>query len=251
MPSVQCVDVAKRFGATPVLRGVSLRAETGELVAILGPSGSGKTTLLRLIAGLDRPDSGVIWIGDRVVSGPGAFVPPQKRRVGMVFQDLALWPHMSVRRHLEFVLKGRGMPRRERVERARQMLDLIRLDDRADAYPHQLSGGQKQRVAIARALVAEPQILLLDEPLANLDLELRARMVDEIARLKKWFKITTFHVIHDPRETERLADRVVLMEELNAAPGADHEASGATAGQAGPHRSACGGRFPTGPPPRT
>ena len=237
MPSVQCVDITKRFGATPVLRGLSLRAETGELLAILGPSGSGKTTLLRLIAGLDRPDSGVIWIGDRVVSGPGAFVPPQQRRVGMVFQDLALWPHMSVRKHLEFVLKGRGMPRCERVERTRQMLELVRLDDRAEAYPHQLSGGQKQRVAIARALVAEPEILLLDEPLANLDPELRGRMVDEIARLKNWFKITTFHVTHDPRETQRLADRVVLMDELNPAPGVHHEAAGAAPRQAGPQRS--------------
>jgi len=214
---VQCVELTKRFGPIQALQGLSLRVEAGEWLALSGPSGSGKTTLLRLIAGLDRPDSGVIRLGDRVVSGPCAFVPPQKRRLGMVFQDLALWPHLSVRGHLDFVLRGRGLTCSQRRQRADDMLDVVRLQDRASAYPHQLSGGQKQRVAIARALVTEPEILLLDEPLANLDPDLRARMVDELARLRARFKITALYVTHDICEAEQLADRVVRMNAINAA----------------------------------
>lgn len=212
MPSIQCINTAKRYGPIQALEPVSLRVESGEFLALLGPSGAGKTTLLRLIAGLDRPDTGVIWIGDQVVAGNGVFVPPQKRRIGMVFQDLALWPHMTVRKHLDFVLTGAGVARTQRRERIAEMLELIRLEDRASALPHQLSGGQQQRVAIARALVIKPKILLLDEPLANLDETLQHRMIDELARLKQWFEITTLYVTHNRREIAGLADRILRIE---------------------------------------
>ncbi|MCF6285616.1 MAG: ABC transporter ATP-binding protein [Candidatus Hydrogenedentes bacterium] len=214
MPSIQCIDTAKHYGPIQALAPVSLRVESGEFLALLGPSGAGKTTLLRVMPGLEKPDTGVVWIGDQVVAGKGVFVPPQKRRIGMVFQDLALWPHMTVRKHLDFVLKGTGVARAARRKRIGEMLELIRLEDRAAALPHELSGGQQQRVAIARALVVEPKILLLDEPLASLDETLQHRMIDELARLKQWFKITTLYVTHNQREIADLADRVFRIEDL-------------------------------------
>ena len=218
MPSVQCVNVSKRFGSTQALSKASLHVESGELLALFGPSASGKTTLLRIIAGLEKPDEGVVWIGDRIVDGKGVSVPPQKRRVGMVFQDLALWPHMTVRKHLSFVLGRRDVSRRERAGRVSRMLELVRLADRADAHPHQLSGGQKQRVAIARALVTEPDLLLLDEPLSSLDDSLRSAMLDEILRLKKWFGVTVIYVTHDASEVDGVADRRLHMNDVQRGP---------------------------------
>ena len=152
---------------------------------IVGPSGSGKTTLLRMIAGLESPDDGEIWLDGRHVSAPRRIVvAPHARRIGFVFQDLALWPHMSVRDHLEFVLKAARVSRQERVDWTRDVLTLVRIADMADRYPHQLSGGEQQRVALARALVGRPRLLLLDEPLSSLDPELRTALRTELLRLK-------------------------------------------------------------------
>ena len=211
MPDVEFNNVRKNFGKTRAVEEFSLRIPEGEMLALLGPSGSGKTTVLRLLAGLEMPDCGSIRIGEQIVTGNGRFVPPQKRKIGMVFQDLALWPHMTVARHLEFVTKGKGLPKAERNELIARILQLVGLENRAVAYPHELSGGQKQRVAIARALIIEPEILLLDEPLASLDSDLQVRMTDEVLRLKERFQITTLYVTHDKKEAFRVADRVAFM----------------------------------------
>ncbi len=215
MPSIHCTGITKRFGTKTVLDRLSLHVESGEMLALSGPSGSGKTTLLRIIAGLDKPSEGTVQIGEKTVTGAGAFVPPQKRRIGMVLQDLALWPHMTVQSHLDFALRGCGLPRRKRAEPIHRMLDTIQLENRSNAYPHELSGGERQRVAIARALVAEPEILLLDEPLSSLDPELQARMLDEIVRLKDLFKVTALYVTHNPAEAQRAADRTVQIQDVN------------------------------------
>lgn len=212
MPRIRFSKISKRFRDILAVRDFSLEIIEGEMLALLGPSGSGKTTLLRLLAGLERPDSGSIWIGDRLVTGPATFVPPQERKIGMIFQDLALWPHMTVRGHLDFVLKGNKFPREERKTRIADLLGTMDLADRAKAYPYELSGGQKQRVAIARALAINPEILLLDEPLASLDQDLQVRMTDEIVRLNKQLRITTLYVTHDREEAFRVADRVALIQ---------------------------------------
>ncbi len=211
MPRIKFSEIAKSFGTIQAVRDFSLEVADGEMLALLGPSGSGKTTVLRLLAGLEKPDCGSIQIGDGFVTGHGKFVPPQARRIGMVFQDLALWPHMTVRGHLDFVLKGNRFPRRERKRRIFELLEKMDLATRADAYPHELSGGQKQRVSIARALSIDPQILLLDEPLASLDSELQSRMTDEIVRLNQDLRITTLYVTHDGSEAFRVAERVAVM----------------------------------------
>lgn len=230
---ITCIDLAKRFGNRPVFAGLNLCVEEGAFLALAGPSGSGKTTLLRLIAGLDRPDAGEIHIRDRVVAAPRVFVPPQRRKVALVFQDLALWPHMTVRKHLDFVLKGNGVARAERQDRIARMLDVVQLSDRIRAYPHELSGGEKQRVALARALVLDPTLLLFDEPLANLDAELQRRMLDELARLKNRFGITTVYVTHNPHEVDGLADHVVSIKEIAGGSSAPCS-SGGQSGRCGP-----------------
>jgi ABC-type Fe3+/spermidine/putrescine transport system ATPase subunit len=211
MPAITVASVSKLFDGRPVVDTVSLTVAPGESVVILGPSGCGKTTLLRLIAGLTRPDTGQIVLHGRPVSGPGTFVPPHQRELGFVFQELALWPHLSVRGNLEFVMRACGVPKAERQARTEEVLGLVRIDQFADARPHQLSGGEQQRVALARALVGRPRLLLLDEPLSSLDAELRATLRDELRRLQRSLQLTTIYVTHDPDDATALADRVIQM----------------------------------------
>jgi ABC-type Fe3+/spermidine/putrescine transport system ATPase subunit len=205
-------QVSKRFGSHQALDDVSLEIGKGELAVTLGPSGCGKTTLLRLIAGLDVPDSGEIWIGGRQVSGPHrTLVPPHERGIGFVFQDLALWPHLTVQRNLEFVLESGRVPSRERALRARRMLEFVHVETLAARYPNELSGGEQQRVALARALVGNPQLLLLDEPLSSLDPELRATLRTELQELQRASGVTTVYVTHDREDAATLADCVIDM----------------------------------------
>jgi iron(III) transport system ATP-binding protein len=191
---------------------VTLDVASRESVVILGPSGCGKTTLLRLIAGLDAPDSGEIWLGDVQVASPGrSLLPPYRRQIGFVFQDLALWPHLTVARNLQFVLDALNVPRARRNRRIDDALKLVRIDGFAARYPHELSGGEQQRVALARALIGSPRLLLLDEPLSSLDVELRVAMRTELARIQRTLELTTVYVTHDREDATVLADRVVEM----------------------------------------
>ena len=191
---------------------VSLDVAFGEVVVILGPSGSGKTTLLRLIAGLDVPDHGEIWLdGRRVTERDRRLVPPHQRRIGFVFQDLALWPHLTVRENLGFVVGSAGVAKAGRDERIRHTLALVRIDALANRYPHEISGGEQQRAALARALVGEPRLLLLDEPFSSLDAELRATLRGELDGLQRALRLTTVYVTHDREDARALADRIVEM----------------------------------------
>ncbi|PIO97913.1 ABC transporter ATP-binding protein [Pleomorphomonas carboxyditropha] len=201
------------FGETVVLDGIDLTLARGRTLALLGPSGCGKTTLLRLIAGLLGPTRGRVAIAGRTVAdaASGAFVPPEKRNLGMVFQDYALWPHMTVAGNVAFPLQMRGVPRAGRRQRTLQALDRVGLAGFADRRPGELSGGQQQRVAIARAIVAEPQLILFDEPLSNLDRELRETMVGELAALIAALALTAVYVTHDHAEALTLADEVAVM----------------------------------------
>ena len=205
-------NATKRFESHQALDSVTLEVDTGESVVILGPSGCGKTTLLRLIAGLDVPDSGDIWLGDVHVAAPGrSLLPPYRRQMGFVFQDLALWPHLTVAGNLAFVLDGLKVPRAERNHRVDEALTLVRIDGLAARYPHEISGGEQQRVALARAMVGRPRLLLLDEPLSSLDAELRAAMRTELARIHRTLGSTTLYVTHDREDAAVLADRVIEM----------------------------------------
>jgi iron(III) transport system ATP-binding protein len=206
------VNVSKRFGSHQALNDVSLDVVAGEAVVILGPSGCGKTTLLRLIAGLDVPDSGEIWLAGMQVSGPRrALVPPHERGIGFVFQDLALWPHLTVQKNLDFVLESAKTPRADRRARTHDVLTLVRIEPLSSRYPHELSGGEQQRVALARALVGQPRLLLFDEPLSSLDAELRETLRAELAGLQRALRVTTVYVTHDREDVAALADRVVEM----------------------------------------
>jgi iron(III) transport system ATP-binding protein len=205
-------NVTKRFASRRALDDVTLNVASRESVVILGPSGCGKTTLLRLIAGLDVPDSGEIWLGNVQAAGPGrSLLPPYYRQIGFVFQDLALWPHLTVAENLQFVLDALKVPRVERSRRIDDGLTLVRIDGLAARYPHELSGGEQQRVALARALVGRPRLLLLDEPLSSLDAELRAAMRTELARLQRTLALTTVYVSHDREDAAVLADRMIEM----------------------------------------
>jgi iron(III) transport system ATP-binding protein len=188
---------------------ISLRVGEGEVLALVGESGSGKTTLLRMIAGLEVPTAGEIEIGNRVVAGNRLWIPPEHRGVGLVFQDYALFPHLTVERNVAYGLARR--PRHERRERTEEVLALVGLEGLGDRYPHELSGGQQQRVALARALAPEPTIILLDEPFSNLDAALKARLRDEVGDLVRRSGTTAIFVLHDSEDALALGDRIAIM----------------------------------------
>jgi iron(III) transport system ATP-binding protein len=204
-------DLGKRFGDVVAVDGVDLDVPRGRVLALLGPSGCGKTTMLRLIAGFERPDRGSIEIDGRVVAGDRRLVPAEKRRVGMVFQDYALFPHLTVSRNVGFGLtRGRGQAHARRVA---EVLDLVGLGGHGDRHPHELSGGQQQRVALARALAPEPSVVLLDEPFSNLDAALRAQVRADVHRILVEAGTTAVFVTHDQEEALSMADAVAVMQD--------------------------------------
>ena len=200
--------VAKRFGSVQAIAGADLSVCQGELVAILGPSGCGKTTLLRIVAGFEQPDAGTVIVGGRVVADADSWVPPEHRRIGMVFQDYALFPHLNVERNVGF-----GVAREGRAERVREVLALVGLEGVEKRFPGELSGGQQQRVALARALAPKPYLVLLDEPWSSVDSMLREAVRDEIVAILRRAGVTVVLVTHDREEAFSLADRVALMAE--------------------------------------
>jgi iron(III) transport system ATP-binding protein len=211
-PAVDIRHVRKHYATHQALDGVSLDAAPRECVVILGPSGCGKTTLLRLIAGLDVPDAGEIWLNGVQVASPGrSLLSPHQRGIGFVFQDLALWPHLTVYQSLQFVLDSQSVARSKQDGRIREVLKFLRIDRFAGRYPHELSGGEQQRVALARAQVGKPRLLLLDEPLSSLDADLRSAMRSELARFRRELAVTTLYVTHDREDAAVLADRVIEM----------------------------------------
>jgi ABC-type Fe3+/spermidine/putrescine transport system ATPase subunit len=200
-------EVEKRFGAVEAVKGVSLDIAAGEFFALLGPSGSGKTTLLRILSGLETPNRGRVSIGGHDVTG----LPPYLRRIGMVFQDFLLFPHKTVAENIIFPLKMQGMTAGQQAEQLDWILGFVRMTGLAERFPHQLSGGQKQRVALARGLVSRPELLLLDEPLANLDRELRKEMEVEVRRFQEELGIPFVYVTHNQEEALTMSDRVAVM----------------------------------------
>ena len=211
--ALTCAGVAKRLGGRTVLHGLDLEVERGEVVSLIGASGSGKTTLLRIIAGLHDPDFGEVAVEGRTVWSNKGTVPAEKRRIGMVFQDYALWPHMSVARNLDFGLKAQRLPGTEVTARVSHALGVTRLDAYSDRRPNELSGGQQQRVAIARCLAARPALMLFDEPLSNLDAALREDMRMEMMELVRREGITVVYVTHDQAEAMAVSDRIAVMRE--------------------------------------
>ncbi len=202
-------DVAKTYGEAPAVRGVSLDVREGELLTLLGPSGCGKTTTLRLIAGLERPDEGEISLaGDRLASADGAMAP-ENRPIGLVFQDFALFPHLTAAENVAFGMTG--LSDAEQEHRVDELLELVDLTEFADRSPRELSGGQRQRIALARALAVEPDILLLDEPFSNLDVDMRVEMREEVRQILKEAGVTAISVTHDQEEAMSISDRVAVM----------------------------------------
>jgi iron(III) transport system ATP-binding protein len=205
-------NVQKNYGKLRTLAGVTFELLPQEILALMGPSGSGKTTLLRLVAGFEKPDGGTVYVDGIEVSGASAFVPPHKRKLSMVFQDLALWPHMSVSEHLEFVLQKNGMTKSARKDEIDRILQNVCLEDFGGRYPHQLSGGEKQRLAIGRALASSPSYLLMDEPFSHLDDRLKEELQQLLLSLSQKTRIGTIYVTHDRREAFAVAKRVALIE---------------------------------------
>lgn len=213
MSQVKLAHLYKRFGNVTAVGDFNLEVGDGEFVSFLGPSGCGKSTTLRMIAGFERPTEGNILLGDTVVSSAetGVFLPPEKRNIGMVFQSYAVWPHMTVADNVAYPLKIQGVSKEERAKRVQDALEMVHLERYGERFPGQLSGGQQQRVALARALIAHPGLLLLDEPLSNLDAKLRESMRFEISSLQKRLGITVIYVTHDQSEAMTMSDRIVVM----------------------------------------
>ncbi len=211
MAKLQLSGLGKRFGEVAVVWGVDLSLAAGEFVSLLGPSGCGKTTTLRMIAGFILPSAGSIAMDGAVLSTADGAVPPERRRMSMIFQSYAIWPNMTVAENVAFGLKLRKLSRAEIAAKVERILGIVQLDRLKDRYPAELSGGQQQRVALARAMVIEPEVLLLDEPLSNLDANLREEMRFEIRRLHDTFRITTVYVTHDQAEAMVASDRIVVM----------------------------------------
>lgn len=206
-------EVSKRYGKIIAVDKIYLEAKQHELLAVVGPSGCGKTTLLRLISGLITPDAGFVSLGKRVLfrKKPELIIPPHQRKIGMVFQNYALWPHMNVFKNIAYPLRIKGLERSEQIKAVEAALSLVHLTGCESRYPHQLSGGEQQRVALARALTLQPEMLLLDEPLSNLDTHLREEMGTEIKRIQKETGITIIYVTHDQSEAMLLANRIAVM----------------------------------------
>jgi ABC-type Fe3+/spermidine/putrescine transport system ATPase subunit len=211
MPKLALRQVSCRFGSTVAVDRLSLEIAPGEFVTLLGPSGCGKTTTLRTIAGFVDPTEGIVEVDGRVISSPRACTPPERRQMSMIFQSYALWPHMTVAENIAFGLKLRRLERDEIRRKVGEILKVVQMEGLANRYPAELSGGQQQRVALARAIVIRPEILLLDEPLSNLDANLREEMRFEIRRLHDEFQITTVYVTHDQAEAMVISDRIAVM----------------------------------------
>ena len=211
MASIKLNHISKAFDDTVVLKDINEVFQDGEFVTLLGPSGCGKSTILRIIAGFEKPTSGELYFDDKLVSGGKTFVPPEKRRIGMVFQSYAVWPHMNVYDNVAYPLTIKKTAKNDIQKRVEQVLDITHLTQYADRFPSQLSGGQQQRIALARALVAAPDLLLLDEPLSNLDAKLRESMRFEIKELQKKTGITVVYVTHDQAEAMAMSDRIFLI----------------------------------------
>jgi ABC-type sugar transport system ATPase subunit len=206
--------LSKAFGAVEALKDVSFEAASGERLAVVGMSGSGKTTLLRLIAGLVCPDDGDVIIGERHASTAGrVLIEPRHRKLSMLFQDLALWPHLSVAEQLDLVLKPKGMSRKQRSERVDAMLETAKMTNRAGAYPSDLSGGGKQKAALLRALITEPELLLLDEPLAHIDVFAKEDLFEWMKGLLQTQKATCLYVTHECREAAEIGERIAILHE--------------------------------------
>lgn len=220
MSSVELAEVTKRLGGRDVIKDFSIKAEDREVTTLFGPSGCGKTTILRMIAGLENPDNGKIFIGDKLVFSKqeGVIVPTEKRDIGMVFQSYSLWPHMDVFENIAFPLKVRKMSPETIKSSVEKVLELVRLSGMEKRLPKQLSGGQQQRVALARALVYGPKILLLDEPLSSLDEGIKEKLLAEIKRIQAESKVTIIYVTHNKAEAEYLSDKIVRIKEGVAEP---------------------------------
>ena len=213
MAAVTLDSVTKRFGSSAAIDDVSLAVAEGEFLAVLGPSGCGKSTLLRLIAGFEKPDKGTIRLGANVVSGPGIDIAPEDRHIGMVFQSYALWPHMTVAENISYPMRVRNAQPSDVAREVGVALAAVGMEGMGERRPAELSGGQRQRVALARCLTMRARVVLLDEPLANLDAHLRARMLAEIASFRSLSHATLIYVTHDQAEAFAVADRVAVMEE--------------------------------------
>lgn len=213
MSHIQLKQVMKRFNNSikPAVNALDLQMNKGEIITLLGPSGCGKTTTLRMIAGFEQPSSGLIKIDNRVVYGQGQFVPPEKRGIGMVFQDYALFPHLTIEKNVMFGLDHLKM--RKRKERAKEVLNLVGLSEYGNRYPNELSGGQQQRVALARALAPNPHVVLMDEPFSNLDAGLREKMRYDVTTILRKANTTAIIVTHDQKDAFAVSDRVVVMKE--------------------------------------
>ncbi len=209
MARVRLTGIVKRFGRTTALKGIDLDIKNGEIMVLLGPSGCGKTTTLRIIAGLEKPTEGRVFFDDRDVTD----LPPKDRNISMVFQSYAVWPHMKVYDNIAFPLRIKKVREDEINRRVKWAAELLQIGDLLDRYPHQLSGGQRQRVAVARAIVVEPEVLLMDEPLSNLDALLRVKMRSEIKKLQRKVGVTMVYVTHDQTEAMVIADRIAVMNE--------------------------------------
>ena len=211
MATVTIKNVTKAFGDNVVLRAFNATFQDGEFITLLGPSGCSKTTVLRIIAGFEKPTDGEVYLDGQLVSGGKTFIPPEKRGVGMVFQNYAVWPHMNVFDNVAYPLTIRHKPKADIKSNVDRVLSVVHLSQYAERFPSQLSGGQQQRVALARALVAEPKLLLLDEPLSNLDAKLRESMRFEIKEIQRKLGITVVYVTHDQTEAMAMSDRIYLL----------------------------------------
>ena len=211
MSSITIKNLTKSYGNVQVLKEFNEVFNDGEFITLLGPSGCGKTTMLRIIAGFETPTTGEIWIGDKLVSGGKTFLPPESRDIGMVFQSYAVWPHMTVFDNVAYPLQIKRRPKEEIQRKVEHVLSIVHLSQYAQRIPSQMSSGQQQRVALARALVAEPKLLLLDEPLSNLDAKLRESMRFEIKEIAKNLGITVVYVTHDQTEAMAMSDRIFLI----------------------------------------